>query len=399
MRRTGTWRPFLTSRPAARRVRVDRVNGRVARRTRLATVDDGGPPPPTATVTHPGLGADDAVTHLYAAHYRAWSGWPRCCCARRRPPRRSSRTRSSPMHGAWRGWTTRTAAGLPAALGGQRLPVRAAPPRGGGAPPPRTVADAPGRARRDGRDRPPASRGRRGRAHAVPGCRSASARCSSCATTPTCPRADRRRAGHQPGRREGHASRAWLALRDHPGGASHDRPHGRRPRRDGGPAARRPHPEAAWSTPTTGSAHPAGRPRPRRCSSWPPALAAAAAVAVMAVGAWIALRRRVAHRRRPTTPSRPFSRPSTPPGASGTVGDRLVDPGHQAPGSPSVAVPVYYVALRSADGKYAVGCSPEQRPAGSDARADGRAASPPPSRASSRRWTASSPLAGGHHAR
>ena len=62
-------------------------------------------------------------------------------------------------------------------------------------------------------------------------------------------------------------------------------------------------------------------PTAARRRSWLPPIAAAAAVAVMAVGAWIALRPTSAPSPIPATPSTtvPVSPvPSTPPGASGT---------------------------------------------------------------------------------
>jgi len=101
-------------------------------------------------------------------------------------------------------------------------------------------------------------------------------------------------------------------------------------------------------------------PTAARRRSWLPPIAAAAAVAVMAVGAWIALRPTSAPSPIPATPSTtvPVSpAPSTPPGASGTgSGTGSATSATSAPvPTVAVALPVYYVAPPgSADGHYAL---------------------------------------------
>jgi hypothetical protein len=96
-------------------------------------------------------------------------------------------------------------------------------------------------------------------------------------------------------------------------------------------------------------------PTAARRRSWLPPIAAAAAVAIMAVGAWIALRPTSAPSPIPATPSItvPVSPvPSTPP-ASGTGSATSAT---SAPAlTVAVALPVYYVAPPgSADGRYAL---------------------------------------------
>ena len=99
----------------------------------------------------------------------------------------------------------------------------------------------------------------------------------------------------------------------------------------------------------------AASPTSARRRSWLPPIAAAAAVAVLAAGAWIALRPASAPAPVPATPSttNPVSPlPSTPPVASATgTGSATAT---NAPAlTVAVALPVYYVAPPgSADGHY-----------------------------------------------
>ena len=101
----------------------------------------------------------------------------------------------------------------------------------------------------------------------------------------------------------------------------------------------------------------AASPTSARRRSWLPPIAAAAAVAVLAAGAWIALRPASAPAPVPATPSttNPVSPlPSTPPVASATgTGSATAT---NAPAlTVAVALPVYYVAPPgSADGHYAL---------------------------------------------
>jgi hypothetical protein len=95
-----------------------------------------------------------------------------------------------------------------------------------------------------------------------------------------------------------------------------------------------------------------------RRHSWLPPIAAAAAVAVLAVGAWVALRPTSAPSPIPATPSTtaPVSpAPSTPPSVTGSAtGSATSATGAPAP-TVAVALPVYYVAPPgSADGHYAL---------------------------------------------
>jgi hypothetical protein len=101
-------------------------------------------------------------------------------------------------------------------------------------------------------------------------------------------------------------------------------------------------------------------PTAARRRSWLPPIAAAAAVAVMAVGAWVALRPASAPAPVPATPSMtvPVSPvPSPPPGDSGTgsaTGSATSATSAPVPTVP-VGLPVYYVAPPgSPDGHYAL---------------------------------------------
>jgi hypothetical protein len=95
-----------------------------------------------------------------------------------------------------------------------------------------------------------------------------------------------------------------------------------------------------------------------RRRSWLPPIAAAAAVAVLAVGAWVALRPASAPSPIPATPSTtlPVSpAPSTPPEASATETGSATSATSAPALTVAVALPVYYVAPPgSADGHYAL---------------------------------------------
>src|SRR5437762_10101087 len=101
----------------------------------------------------PGWDADEAVTRLFAAHYRSLVRLATLLLREPGPAEDVVQDAYVALHGRWRAAGGRQGAGVPAPERGQPVPARAAPPRGGGT------------LRADGSPAGPATQRRSGRPH------------------------------------------------------------------------------------------------------------------------------------------------------------------------------------------------------------------------------------------